>query len=57
VFLDTGHRKLFWTLLEELLARFGIETHTYCLTDNQYHLLLRTPEGNLNRGMRHLNSV
>lgn len=29
----------------------------YCLMTNHYHLLLQTPEGNISRCMRHLNSV
>ena len=36
---------------------FKVETHAYCLMDNHYHLLLRTPQGNLSRAMRHLNGV
>ena len=34
-----------------------VETHAYCLMGNHYHLLIHTPEGNLQRGMRHLNGV
>jgi REP element-mobilizing transposase RayT len=31
--------------------------HAYCLMDNHYHLLIETPEGNLSKGVRHLNGV
>jgi REP element-mobilizing transposase RayT len=31
--------------------------HAYCLMDNHYHLLVETPDGNLSKGMRHLNGV
>src|SRR6185503_9473961 len=31
--------------------------HAYCLMGNHYHLLLRTPEANLGRGMRHFSGL
>jgi len=31
--------------------------HAYCLTPDQYHLLVRTPRANLSRAMRQLNGV
>jgi len=31
--------------------------YAYCLMPNHYHLLVRTPSGNLSRFMRHLNGV
>lgn len=34
-----------------------IELHAYCLMRNHYHLLIRTPLGNLSRAMRHINGV
>ncbi len=43
--------------LEEAHKRFGIEIHAYCLTENHYHLLLKTPRGNLGRAMRHIDGV
>jgi REP element-mobilizing transposase RayT len=57
IYLQPAHRQLFLALLGELLERFGIETHAYCLMDNHYHLLLHTPKGQLSRGMRHLNGL
>ena len=51
IFLDDGHRERFLDLLGELLERFGVETHAYCLMDNHYHLLLHTPEANLSRAI------
>jgi REP element-mobilizing transposase RayT len=57
IYLQPAHQQLFLALLGELLERFGIETHAYCLMDNHYHLLLHTPKGQLNRGMRHLNGL
>jgi REP element-mobilizing transposase RayT len=43
--------------LSEAHDRFGLEIHAYCLMSNHYHLLVKTPEGNLQRCMRHLNGV
>ena len=44
------------TLLETVdLCNFRVAA--YCLMSNHYHLLLQTPDGNLSRGMRHLNGV
>lgn len=43
--------------LEEAHKRFGIEIHAYCLMENHYHLLIKTPQGNLSRAMRHIDGV
>lgn len=51
------HREIFIKLLEEAHRIFGIEIHAYCLMTNHYHLLVKTPLGNLARTMRHINGV
>lgn len=43
--------------LEQAHKRFAFEVHGYCLMGNHYHLLVRTPRGNLSRAMRHINGV
>lgn len=45
VFLDT---------LGECVERYGWQVFTYCLMPNHVHLVIRTPEPNLSRGMRKL---
>jgi len=40
--------------LGEAHERFGLEVHAYCLMPNHYHLLVKTPEANLDRAMRHI---
>jgi REP element-mobilizing transposase RayT len=57
IFNEDPHRSMFLELLGELDRMFRVETHAYCLMDNHYHLLVHTPEGNLQRAMRHLNGV
>ena len=57
IFTRNEHRHLFLSLLEEATRMFGIEVHAYCLMGNHYHLLLRTPLGNLSRAMRHINGL
>lgn len=43
--------------LADACARFNVEVHSYSLLRNEYHLLLKTPEGNLSRFMRQLNGL
>lgn len=47
----------FITGLTDACARFNVEVHSYSLIRNEYHLLLKTPEGNLSRFMRQLNGL
>ena len=49
--------RCFLELLSDISEIFNIEVHGYCLMDNHYHLLLRTPNANLARAMRHLNGT
>jgi REP element-mobilizing transposase RayT len=55
------HGKVYYQAFIETIAeahrRFGIEVHAYCLMGNHYHLLVKTPNGNLSRSMRHINGV
>jgi len=57
VFLDEIDFKMFLSLLAEVCCRFNWVIHSYCLMTNHYHLIVETPEGNLSRGMLHLNGV
>jgi REP element-mobilizing transposase RayT len=57
VFRCQTHRDLFFNLLDQTSRIFRIEIHAYCLMGNHYHLLVRTPDPNLGRAMRHLNGV
>ena len=49
------HCHLFFDVLDETVQRRGIEVHAYALMPNHYHLLLRSPSGNLSRAMQDIN--
>jgi REP element-mobilizing transposase RayT len=57
IFRNNAQRAIFLELLDECYKMFNVEIHAYCLMDNHYHLLINTPNANLSRIMRHLNSV
>ncbi len=57
LFHDKRYLEVFLTCLSEAHQRFGIQILSYCLMDNHYHLLVKTPEANLGRAMRHINGV
>ena len=50
--LDRVH---FLAVLARTVARFGWIVLAYCLMGTHYHLLVRTPEPNISRGMQLLN--
>jgi len=57
IYLSDEHRYIFLDLLGEISKKFYIEIHAYCLMDNHYHLLMRTPIANLSKVMRHLDGI
>ncbi|HRQ56495.1 MAG TPA: transposase [Azoarcus taiwanensis] len=57
IFMDDEDRAIFLETLGEVVLRFNWQCHAYCLMDNHYHLMVGTPDGNLSKGMRHLNGV
>ncbi len=57
IFRSEAQRHYFLALLAETAERFNAEWHAYCLMGNHYHLMVRTPEGNLRRIMRYLNGL
>jgi len=57
IYLEESDFELFLSLLAEVCLRFNWVIHSYCLMTNHYHLVIETPDGNLSRGMRHLNGV
>ncbi|MEC4670299.1 MAG: transposase [Nitrospirota bacterium] len=57
IFNTDDQRHYFLALLGEVYTRYQAEMHAYCLMDNHYHLLIRTPEANLQRVMRYVNGL
>jgi len=48
---------MFIDLLIEISEMWNAKIAAYCLMTNHYHILLQTPDANISRCMRHLNSV
>lgn len=57
IFHDEHYYEAFLRTLREAHQRFGLQILCYCLMSNHYHLLVKTPEANLGRAMRHINGV
>lgn len=57
IFLEDWDYKRFLNLLNECRTMWHLETMTYCLMPNHYHLLARTKLANLSRIMRHIDGV
>lgn len=56
-FPTDAHYEAFLETLGEAHQRFGLEYHAYCLLKGGYHLLVKTPRGNLAQGLRHINAL
>ncbi len=57
IFLTDEDRRQFLKTVASVADRYHVLCHAYCLLDDQYHLLIETPEANLSRSMRQLNGV
>lgn len=57
IFHSDAYYQAFLETIKEASSRFGMEVHAYCLMGNHYHLLIKTPLGNLSRCIRHVNGV
>lgn len=57
VFPEPTLGQYFLALLAEISQIFKVEILAYCLLEHEYHLMIRTPEPNLSRAMRHLNGL
>lgn len=57
IFNNDDDRRMFLRLLAHIHDKYRTEIHAYCLMDNHYHLLLRTPLPNLSRSLQCLNGM
>jgi putative transposase len=57
LFFDNMDYKVFIDLLQEAGAIWKIKIAAYSLMTNHYHLLIQTPQANLDRSMRHINGI
>lgn len=56
IFRDDHDRRLYLDLLGFVVRKWNWECLAYCLMTNHVHLLIRTPEPTMGRGMHHLHS-
>jgi REP element-mobilizing transposase RayT len=56
IYRDDHEREVFLVLLERAAKKHGWIVLAYCLMGNHYHLVLRTPSGQLSQGFCQLNS-
>ncbi|GJL64239.1 MAG: transposase [Nitrospirales bacterium] len=57
IYCDDQDRRRFLELLGCEVSQQHWRCYAYCLMNNHYHLVVETPEENLSRGMRRLNSL
>ena len=51
VFRSAADRELFLETLGQAVALHELRVHASCLMPNHYHLVVKTPRGNLSRGL------
>lgn len=57
IFATDGAKNAFLITLKQAITRCGWEVYAYAIMPNHFHLLLRTPRGNLSLGMQWLLST
>lgn len=57
IYVTDGDRETFFAVLDRVVRRYRWQCHSYCLMDNHYHLLVRTPQPNISIGMCLLNGL
>jgi putative transposase len=56
IFFSEWHRDYFLSLLDQIATLFQVEILGYCIMSNHYHILIRTPLGNLDKAMHYFGS-
>jgi putative transposase len=57
IFKEDSDYSIFIDLLQEAGSAWKLKIAAYCLMSNHYHLLIQTPQANLDRCMRHINGI
>ncbi len=57
IFIQNQDYRTFLELLKQSKGLWNINIAAYCLMTNHYHLLIQTPDANISRVMRHINSI
>ncbi|WP_339719230.1 transposase [uncultured Pseudoalteromonas sp.] len=57
IFLSARDYKQFLYCIDAATQRFNCEIHAYCLMTNHYHILIKTPDANLGKVMKHINGL
>jgi len=55
IFTEAKDYAAFIDLLKEIVDYYNVKVSAYCLMSN--HLLVKTPDSNISRAMRHLNGI
>lgn len=56
IFYTDKDRSVFLEKMDETFNKYLFICYAYCLMDNHYHLLVKTPNANISRGMHYLNA-
>ncbi len=56
IYTDDTSRRRFLGLLDETMALYEWELHSWCLLTNHFHMLVTTVEPTVSAGMQYLNS-
>ena len=57
IFYSPQDKEVFLKRLKEILIKYEMTCHAYCLMDNHYHLFIKTTKSNLSQGIHYLNSA
>ena len=56
IYYENKDKDKFLYKLKETKEKYNLEIFSYCLMENHYHLLIRTPKSNLTKAMHYLNA-
>jgi len=56
IFYTDKDRSVFFEKLNETFNKYSVVCYAYCLMDNHYHLLIKTPRANISQAMHYLNT-